>query len=220
MTHWPKDPETRLRLEQEIRSLTGELAGLHDAATVRRHVEQAVESLPDPRFPLFLPTFARRLARDLLLSTARWEGRLPSTRPQVLFVCVHNAGRSQMAAAFTRQLSRGQVDVLSAGSAPVDAIHDNVHAAMKEVGIDLAEEFPKRLSDAFVRASDVVVTMGCGDACPVYPGKRYEDWPVDDPAGQGLPAVRAVRDAVRARVERLLADLGVATGEPPPRARS
>jgi arsenate reductase len=114
-----------------------------------------------------------------------------------------------MAAAFARQLGAGRVEVLSAGSAPADSIHPNVHEAMKEVGIDLAEEFPKLLSDDFVRASDVVITMGCGDACPVFTGKRYEDWKLDDPVGQGMAVVRKVRDDIRERVRRLLQDLKV-----------
>ena len=131
-------------------------------------------------------------------------------RPAVLYVCVHNAGRSQMAAALTEHLSGGRVSVWSAGSAPADQINPAVVEVMREMGLDLAREFPKPLTDEAVRAADVVVTMGCGDACPLYPGKRYEDWAVDDPAGQPPERVRAIRDDIRARVERLLAELGVA----------
>lgn len=130
-------------------------------------------------------------------------------RPSVLFVCVHNAGRSQMAAALTHHLGGGQVSVWSAGSAPADEINPAVVAAMKELGLDLSQELPKPLTDDAVRAADVVITMGCGDACPIYPGKRYEDWEVDDPAGQPVKRVRAIRDDIRERVERLLTDLGV-----------
>jgi arsenate reductase len=129
-------------------------------------------------------------------------------RPRVLFVCVHNAGRSQMAAAFAHVLGGGRVEVRSAGSAPSDRINPVVAEAMREVGIELAEASPKRLSEDVVRASDVVVTMGCGDACPVFPGKRYEDWDLEDPAGRPLADVRRVRDAIRDRVVRLLRDLG------------
>ena len=129
--------------------------------------------------------------------------------PEVLFVCVHNAGRSQMAAALTAQLSGGRVNVRSAGSEPADQINPAVIKAMKEIGLDLSQEFPKPLSDDFLRAADVVITMGCGDACPIYPGKRYLDWELDDPAGQGIEAVRAIREEIRARVEGLLYDLGV-----------
>ena len=137
----------------------------------------------------------------------RRPGGIDAVKPRVLFVCVHNAGRSQIAAAFARQLGQGRVEVLSAGSAPAAAIHENVKTAMAEVGLDLAQESPKLLSDASVRSADAVITMGCGDACPVHPGKRYEDWKVDDPAGKGLDDVRRVRDAIRVRVAALLREL-------------
>jgi arsenate reductase (thioredoxin) len=129
------------------------------------------------------------------------------SKPSVLFVCVHNAGRSQMAAGFLTQLSRGTVEVLSAGSAPAEMLNPAAVQAMAEVGIDIAAETPKILTDEAVRQSDVVITMGCGDTCPIYPGKRYEDWVLDDPAGQGLDAVRPIRDEIRRRVESLLAQL-------------
>jgi protein-tyrosine-phosphatase len=125
----------------------------------------------------------------------------------VLFVCVHNAGRSQMAAGFLQHLAGGRIEVLSAGSQPADAVNPAAVAAMAEVGIDLAAAEPKLLTDAAVQEADVVVTMGCGDACPFYPGKRYEDWPLDDPAGQGIEAVRPIREEIRSRVEVLVADL-------------
>lgn len=133
-------------------------------------------------------------------------------RPTVLFVCVHNAGRSQMAAGFLRHLGGDRVEVLSAGSAPGESINPVAVEAMTEVGIDIAGHRPRVLRAEEVEASDVVVTMGCGDACPFFPGTRYEDWPLDDPAGQGLDAVRPIRDAVRARVEALLVSLGVEPG--------
>jgi arsenate reductase len=125
----------------------------------------------------------------------------------VLFVCVHNAGRSQMAAAFLTHLSHGQVEVRSAGSAPADAVNPTVAAVMAEVGIDIAAEVPKVLTVDALHASDVVITMGCGDACPVFPGKRYLDWQLDDPAGQGLEAVRPIRDEIERRVRGLLDEL-------------
>jgi protein-tyrosine-phosphatase len=127
--------------------------------------------------------------------------------PEALFVCVRNAGRSQMAAAFLKQLAGGQVETLSAGSEPADRVNPVVVQAMAEKGIDLASERPKPLTDSAVRQADVVITMGCGDACPVYPGKRYEDWELDDPAGKGLDGVRLVRDAVERKVRTLLSDL-------------
>ena len=130
-----------------------------------------------------------------------------SAKPSVLFVCVHNAGRSQMAAGFMSALSAGAVDVLSAGSAPKASINPIAIEAMAEVGIDIANNLPKVLTPEAVQASDVVITMGCGDACPFYPGKRYEDWVLDDPAGQGIESVRIIRDEIKERVERLLAEL-------------
>ncbi|MEU8564951.1 arsenate reductase ArsC [Streptomyces cyaneofuscatus] len=132
-----------------------------------------------------------------------------SKPPSVLFVCVHNAGRSQMAAAFLTHLSEGRVEVRSAGSAPADAVNPAAVQAMAEAGIDLSAETPKVLTVEAVRASDVVITMGCGDTCPVLPGKRYLDWKLDDPAGQGVEAVRPIRDKIEGRVRGLLAELGI-----------
>ncbi|MDZ8202192.1 arsenate reductase ArsC [Microbacterium sp. SSW1-59] len=125
----------------------------------------------------------------------------------VLFVCVHNAGRSQMAAGYLRELGAGRIEVLSAGSAPKDQINPVAVEAMAEEGIDIAENTPKVLTVEAVKESDVVITMGCGDACPIFPGKRYEDWELDDPAGQGIESVRPIRDEIRTRVEALIADL-------------
>ena len=128
-------------------------------------------------------------------------------KPTVLFVCIHNAGRSQMAAGYLRHLSEGRIDVLSAGSAPADSINPAVREAMLEEGIDLSAEKPKILTTEAVIASDVVVTMGCGDSCPYYPGKRYEDWVLQDPAGQGIEAVRPIRDEIKGRITALIAEL-------------
>ena len=132
------------------------------------------------------------------------------SKPSVLFVCIHNAGRSQMAAGYLRHLAGDRIDVLSAGSAPAGSINPMAVLAMAEVGIDIASEQPKILTTDAVKASDVVVTMGCGDTCPFYPGKRYEDWVLDDPAGQGIEAVRPIRDEIRGRIERLIAELSPA----------
>jgi len=129
------------------------------------------------------------------------------TKPSVLFVCVHNAGRSQMAAGFMTHLGQGRVEVLSAGSAPKDSINPIAVEAMAEVGIDISKNSPKVLTTGAVEQSDAVITMGCGDVCPFYPGKRYEDWVLDDPAGQGIESVRVIRDEIKARVEALLAEL-------------
>ena len=128
-------------------------------------------------------------------------------QPTVLFVCVHNAGRSQMAAGFLRHLAGDRIEVLSAGTLPADEVNPVAVAAMAEVGVDLASATPNLLTDTAVQEADVVVTMGCGDECPFYPGKRYDDWPLDDPAGQGIAAVRPIRDAIRSRVEVLVAEL-------------
>jgi len=130
-----------------------------------------------------------------------------SSKPSVLFVCVHNAGRSQMAAGFMTHLGQGRVEVLSAGSAPKDSINPVAVEAMAEVGIDISQNSPKVLTPEAVQHSDAVVTMGCGDACPYYPGKRYEDWVLEDPAGQGIESVRVIRDDIKLRVETLLAEL-------------
>lgn len=127
--------------------------------------------------------------------------------PEVLFVCVHNAGRSQMAAGLLTLRSQGRIHVRSAGSAPAAEINPNAVAALQELGIDIAGEFPKALTDDAVREADVVITMGCGDACPIYPGKRYEDWELDDPAGQDLETVRRIRDEIDVRVQALVAEL-------------
>jgi arsenate reductase len=133
---------------------------------------------------------------------------VPETlEPEVLFVCVHNAGRSQMASGLLRLRSNGRIHVRSAGSAPGEEINPAVIEAMQEVGVDMSDEFPKPLTDEFVRAADVVITMGCSDACPIYPGKRYEDWDLDDPAGQDVEAVRVIRDEIDERVQQLMAEL-------------
>lgn len=134
---------------------------------------------------------------------------MPETKPSVLFVCVHNAGRSQMGAAFLARLGAGRVEVRSAGSAPAETVNPAVVRAMREVGIDISAESPKVLTKEAVERSDVVITMGCGDACPNFPGKRYVDWKLDDPAGQGVEAVRPIRDEIERRVRGLLTELGV-----------
>ncbi|MEU4215515.1 arsenate reductase ArsC [Actinoplanes sp. NPDC026623] len=134
---------------------------------------------------------------------------MSDTRPSVLFVCVHNAGRSQMAAGWLRHLAGDAVEVRSAGSEPADRINPAAVEAMREVGIDITDRVPAKLTWDAARESDVIVTMGCGDACPVFPGKRYEDWRLDDPAGRGVDAVRPIRDAIRTRVEKLLTELDI-----------
>jgi protein-tyrosine-phosphatase len=135
------------------------------------------------------------------------EGKITKEQPEVLFVCTHNAGRSQMAAGLVKLRSEGRIHVRSAGSTPADEINSAAVAAMEEIGVDMSEEFPKPLTDEVVRAADVVITMGCGDACPIFPGKRYEDWELEDPAGKDLDTVRRIRDDLDTCVQALIAEL-------------
>ena len=156
---------------------------------------------------MFVPVLAHRFTRERLKALAQAEGILDKDQPEVLFVCVHNAGRSQMAAGLLKLRSGGRVHVRSAGSTPGEEINPNAVTALEELGVDMSEAFPKPLTDEVVRAADVVITMGCGDACPIYPGKRYEDWSLDDPAGEDLETVRRIRDEIDARVQNLIAEL-------------
>jgi arsenate reductase (thioredoxin) len=157
--------------------------------------------------PVPAETSPGHLTTDRLTALAQSRGVLVKTVPEVLFVCVHNAGRSQMAAALLDHHAAGAVHVRSAGSAPADEINPAVHAAMAEIGLDISREFPKPLTDDVVQAADVVITMGCGDACPVHPGKRYLDWDLTNPAGKGVEEVRPIRDEIDRRVRALLAEL-------------
>lgn len=190
--------------------LAYEYDGVFSRASVEGAVAEARVAL-EPRATVtdFLPVLVRRFARDQLLAAAQADGRIAKAMPEILFVCVHNAGRSQLAAALAQHLSGGRVRVRSAGSAPAGEINPHVVTVLAERGIDLAEAFPKPLTDRVVQAADVIVTMGCGDACPVYPGKRYLDWTVADPHGQSLETVRDIRDDVQQRVTVLLRELGL-----------
>jgi protein-tyrosine-phosphatase len=201
----------RSQVARESYRLKDEFAGVFSAETIERYINESWDALQGtrPRLATFLPIFVRRFARERLLALAQSEGKMTKDHPEVLFVCVHNAGRSQMAAVLTSHLSEGRVRVRSAGSTPAAEINPVVVEAMQEVGLDLSEEFPKPLTDDFVQAADVVITMGCGDACPVYPGKRYVDWEVEDPAGQSIEAVRRIRDDIARRVAQLLENLGI-----------
>jgi protein-tyrosine-phosphatase len=157
----------------------------------------------------YLTTFAERFARERLAALARVDGLSDDHRPTVLFLCTHNAGRSQMALGFFRSLAGDRAVAWSGGSEPGAEVNPAAVAAMAEVGIDISGEFPKPWTDEVVRAADVVITMGCGDACPIFPGKRYEDWTLEDPNGLGVDSVRPIRDEIRGRVEALLLQLGV-----------
>lgn len=182
--------------------------GVFELATVERFLAESLdEILARAKVRAYVPLFAERFAHDRLWSLAKSERRLGHGVPVVLFLCVHNAGRSQMAAAWLDHLAGGRVKVLSGGSAPAGEVNAAAVDAMRERGIDMAQQFPQPWTDEIVRAADVVVTMGCGDACPVFPGKRYEDWDVADPAGADVAAVRAIRDDIERRVRRLLDEL-------------
>jgi protein-tyrosine-phosphatase len=191
-----------------VDDLTYRYDGVFNRETVQQAVAQARATLgPVAKFPNFLPILTERFARDQLLAAAQAEGKIATGIPEILFVCVHNAGRSQMAAALAQHLSAGKVHVRSAGSQPTQQIHPLTIQALAERGIEITEAFPKPLTDDVVHAADVIVTMGCGDACPIFPGKRYEDWEVADPAGQPIEAVRAIRDDLQARVTTLLGEI-------------
>jgi arsenate reductase (thioredoxin) len=168
---------------------------------------ESQDLLGEARINVFVPVLAHRFARARLKALAQAEGRVVKEQPEVLFVCVHNAGRSQMAAGLVKLRSHGRVHVRSAGSVPADEVNPAVVQAMDEIGVDMSEEFPKPLTDEVVRAADVVITMGCGDACPIYPGKRYEDWELEDPDGKDLGTVRKIRDEIDQRVQNLIGEL-------------
>jgi protein-tyrosine-phosphatase/DNA-binding transcriptional ArsR family regulator len=201
------DPTSRATFARSIESLHGEFRGIYSLETIERFVDESIDRMAGARVVDFIPLFVHRFARERLRALAQSQGALMKDVPEVLFVCVHNAGRSQMAAALLDHHAKGKVHVRSAGSDPADQINPAVAAAMDEWGIDLSQEFPKPLTDEFVKAADVVITMGCGDACPIYPGKRYEDWELQDPAGQPVEVVRRIRDDIDARVQQLLDEL-------------
>jgi arsenate reductase len=203
----PMDPICRQTFARSIEALHEEFRGIYSLETVERYVNESIDRLSGARVVDFIPLFVHRYSREQLRALAQAEGAIIKDVPEVLFVCVHNAGRSQMAAALLDHHAKGKVHVRSAGSDPGDQINPAVVAAMDEWDIDLSREFPKPLTDEFVRAADVVVTMGCGDACPIYPGKRYEDWELQDPAGQPVEVVRRIRDDIDIRIQQLLAEL-------------
>jgi arsenate reductase len=211
MPHGQLDPTSRATFAQSIESLHEEFRGIYSLETIERFVDESIDRLSGARVVDFIPLFVHRFARERLRALAQAQGAIMSDVPEVLFVCVHNAGRSQMAAALLEHHAKGKVHVRSAGSDPGDRINPAVMAAMDEWGIDLSKEFPKPLTDEFVQAADVVITMGCGDACPIYPGKRYEDWELQDPAGQPVEVVRRIRDDIDTRVQQLLGELMPAT---------
>jgi protein-tyrosine-phosphatase len=198
---------TTADFEGTVAALTREFKGIFGSETISRFVREALDRWPHATVTNHLPVLAHRFARERLRALGQAEGAIAKEHAEVLFVCVHNAGRSQMAAGLLAKHAKGRVNVRSAGSTPAEEINPAVVQAMEEVGVDLSREYPKPLTDEFVRASDVVITMGCGDACPIYPGKRYEDWELDDPAGKTLEEVRPIRDELDRRIGVLLAEL-------------
>jgi arsenate reductase len=202
------DETTANALDRVVKDLSYRYDGVFSEETVDRYVHESYDSLKaHSKVDAFLPLLTEKYARDRLAALARAEGKLASGTPEVLFVCVHNAGRSQMGAALMDHHSNGGVHVRSAGSQPDGTIPGVVTDAMAEVGIQLIDAYPKPLTDDFVRGSDVVVTMGCGDACPIFPGRVYLDWDLPDPHGQPIEVVRSIRDQIDVHVRELLSSL-------------
>jgi protein-tyrosine-phosphatase len=198
-------------IDHSVSQLARKYAGKFDETDIRPIVTDSYNSFADAKVRSFVPVFTTRYADDRLRALAKVRGLITDTPPSVLFVCVHNAGRSQMATGWLRALSKGRIEVYSGGSLPGKDLNAAAVAAMQEVGIDIATEFPKPFAVEIVQAADVVITMGCGDTCPIFPGKRYEDWALDDPAGLDVASVRPIRDAIKHRVEDLIRDMGVST---------
>jgi protein-tyrosine-phosphatase len=202
--------DQRYALHVAAAALHEEFGEFFSAETIELFLETSYDQFAErATVHNFLPLMAERFARQRLRALAKVEGEGSDGTPVVLFLCVHNAGRSQMALGWFNHLAAGRAVAWSGGSEPGSEINPSAVAAMAEVGIDITDEYPKPWTDEIVHAADVVVTMGCGDACPLYPGKRYEDWELDDPAGQDVAAVRPIRDEIRRRVEALLASLAV-----------
>jgi len=187
-----------------------DFAGIFGPETVERFITDSYSSLSKSKVQSFVPLFVERFTRDRLRALAKVEGLMASDTPAVVFLCVHNAGRSQIAAGWLQHLAGNDVHVFSGGSDPESEVNPAAVEAMAEVGIDISREFPKPWTDEIVRAADVIVTMGCGDACPIFPGKRYEDWEVDDPAGKPIEELRRIRDDIGHRVRNLLDEIKLA----------
>jgi protein-tyrosine-phosphatase len=202
--------DQQLALRTAARNLADEFRGIFGEETIDRFLHSSYDQFAvRSSVGNFLPLIAERFARQRLHALAKVEGHRDDGRPIVLFLCVHNAGRSQMALGFFQHLAGDQAVAWSGGSEPGTEVNPSAVAAMTERGIDITTEYPKPWTDEIVRAADVVITMGCGDACPIFPGKRYLNWELDDPAGQSVDAVRPIRDEIERRVRALLNDLGV-----------
>jgi arsenate reductase len=205
--------EAPVEIRPMIRTAAGrlrhEFAGVFGDETIQRFMADSYQSLSRARLKGFVPLFVERFTRERLRALARVEGKTTADKPMIVFLCIQNAGRSQMAAAWAKHLRGDDVEVYSGGSDPASSINPYAVEAMKEVGIDISTEFPKPWTDEVVRAADVIVTMGCGDACPIFPGKRYLDWDVADPAGLLIDGVRPIRDDIGERVRSLMAEIDV-----------
>lgn len=200
----------QLQIRQAAERLQRQFAGKLNTETIERFMNDSLDTLMlRATTSTWIPLLAERFARDRLRALVRLESDPTTLNPSILFLCVHNAGRSQMAAGWARKLGGERIDVFSGGSEPADHVHESVVAAMAEVGVDVSREIPQPWADEVVRAADVIVTMGCGDACPIYPGKRYIDWELEDPSGKSIEGVRPIRDNLEGRVRDLLTDLGV-----------
>lgn len=200
----------QLRVRQGAERLKQRFEGRLNIETIERFLYDSLDVLlGKARATEWIPLLAERFAADRIRAVVRLESDDIGLNPSVLFLCVHNAGRSQMAAGWMRALAGDQVDVFSGGSEPTERVNAAAVAAMAEKGIDIGREIPQPWADEIVRASDVVVTMGCGDACPIFPGKRYVDWEVDDPSGLSVDEVRPIRDVLEQRVRTLIGELGV-----------
>jgi len=198
-----------VEVDRVIQDLSSEFEAIFGAADVRRMVVGSMDVLVESRPGPVRENEVEQFTRLRLQAQGRVQGTILTGVPSVVFVCVHNAGRSQMSAAWARYLAGDRLLVFSGGSAPAGTINQRAVEAMAEVGIDMSEAFPMPFTDEIIQASDVVVTMGCGDACPFFPGKRYLDWELDDPHDASLEEVRVVRDEIGRRVERLLAEMGL-----------
>jgi arsenate reductase (thioredoxin) len=200
--------EEKFLIRQAAERLRRQFEGQLNVETIERFLSDSVDALTDrAKSTMWIPLLAERFARDRLRALVRLDTEVADLNPSVLFLCVHNAGRSQMAAGWMRHLAGDRVEVFSGGSEPAEQVNRVAVEAMAERGIDISGEIPQPWADEIVRAADVVVTMGCGDACPVFPGKRYVDWELDDPSGQPIEAVREIRDDLEGRVRCLLAEL-------------
>lgn len=206
--------EEQLQIRQASVRLRREFDGRLNAETIERFMVDSLDMLLErASTTTWIPLLAERFSRDRLRALLRLESTDTALNPSVLFLCVHNAGRSQMAAGWMRYLAGDGVDVFSGGSEPAESVNAAAVEVMAEKGINIARELPQPWSDEIIRAADVVITMGCGDACPVYPGKRYLDWELDDPSGKSVDDVRPIRDEIERRVRGLMEELGVAAAD-------